>query len=160
MISETSPAQQLKQLAVIYSALFLGILVIAGVAALLVSQSIPNIEENPARDQLVLFIAIGMAILLIFMAHAIPQAMLKKFAPDVNLIQKLEAYRKANIVKLALIEGAAIIASTAFVVTKNTNMLLLVAIVVLFLILNRPTKFKTASDLQLSAEETDQLSRG
>jgi len=159
MTTEMNPGKYLKQLSIIYGAMFTGILIIVVLAALLVSHTALDFPDNPQFDLAVLYIAIGLGLLLLFLAHHYPQTLLKKLSESSFLDEKLKAYQKVTVIRLAFIEAVVMVSSAAFVITENTNMLLLVAIAMLFFILNRPSRYKTAHDLRLNAEETDILSR-
>ncbi|HSV88992.1 MAG TPA: hypothetical protein VLH61_10155 [Bacteroidales bacterium] len=159
MNTENSPGQILKNLSIIYSAMFVGILIVVGIASLMVGQSFPELPDNPLLDLILLYIAIGLGLILIVLAHGVYHSRLKKLPQNSTLLMKMKIYQKAILTRLALIGVATLISSVTFVITKNTNMILLVAITILFFIMHRPSKFKTAGELRLNAEETELLSQ-
>lgn len=98
------------------------------------------------------------AIFLVF-AYVYPQAKLKKIPPDSSLPDKMSRYRELITHRLILIGAAGLATCVFFILTADTNLMVVLAIILIFLILSRPTPFKVKADLALSEEEKKSLMR-
>ena len=76
---------------------------------------------------------------------------------DLTLMGKLDIYRAALILYLALCEGAGLFTVIVYFLTGNKLLLVVIAIVLLAMLLKRPEKFKIFNELQLSSEEQMEL---
>ncbi len=105
--------------------------------------------------------AVSIAITAIFLvfAYTWPQTGIKKIPEDASPEDKLGQYREHMIHRLLLIGLAGLFTCLFFVLTANTNLMVVLAIILIFLILSRPTPFKTKADLALSEEEKKALMR-
>lgn len=74
-----------------------------------------------------------------------------------SLSDKLEAYRVALVLFMALCEGGGIFAAIVYYKTANEWLLVIIGAVLLCMILKRPEKFRIFNELQLSAEEQSEL---
>ncbi|WP_318309720.1 hypothetical protein [Flagellimonas crocea] len=78
---------------------------------------------------------------------------------EMELLTKLTRFQTASIVKYALIEGAAIFCMVIFTNTQNLTYLLIGALIVLYLLFQRPTKQKIEDVLDLRGEEKARFDR-
>ena len=153
------PAEMLKKLQRTYTFVFLSGLLLAGVGSLVVSRLGDTYQFSSIIASIPSYAAIGMVLVLIPLSHALPQRRLKLLNRENPLEILLEHYSKAIILRFALILIAVLFATIGFVITKNTDMLLLVAIGLLFLTLNRPSRFKVAKELKLTSEDEARLTQ-
>jgi hypothetical protein len=74
---------------------------------------------------------------------------------DKNLLleNKLVSYRTANIVRLALLEGANIFNISIMIITANYFFAALFIIIISLFLLNRPTKAKFILEYEISADD-------
>ncbi|RDC56745.1 hypothetical protein DU508_05960 [Pedobacter chinensis] len=70
---------------------------------------------------------------------------------------KINLYQSAFIISSALLEGGALFNIVGFFITHNSFFLIFAAANFIFLILNRPTKDKLISTLQLQYPDTEAL---
>jgi len=151
------PKTIFKNLLKVYWFLFLGMIVFLVIAALLVSNSGPIMEDDPYINQVFKILVIAFTVAGIPLAYTIPQKRIKKINAGLGLAEKLNNYQGALIIRFAITEGVAFFATIAFLLTGDTDLMLLLAIIYLFYIISRPSPFKTAGDLELSEEEKHQL---
>jgi hypothetical protein len=78
-------------------------------------------------------------------------------APELTLLNKLDLYRAALILYLALCEGGGLLAVIVYFLTGNKLLLIVIAFVILAMLQKRPEKFKIFNELQLSSEEQMEL---
>lgn len=159
MTTHTKPTEILKKLQRIYTFMFLSSLSLAGVGSLVVSRLGDTYQFGSTFATLASYVAIGMVLILIPLSQALPQRRIAILNRQNPLEILLEHYSKAIILRFALIQVALLFAISGFVVTKNTDMLLLVAIGLLFLTLNRPSRFKVAKELKLTSEDEARLTQ-
>jgi hypothetical protein len=102
----------------------------------------------------VLFIAV---ISLTVAARMYAKRITAAHATGLSLMDKLNIYRAALILYLALCEGAGLFAVIVYFLTGNMLLLIVVAVVLLAMLLKRPEKSKIFNELQLSSEEQMEL---
>jgi hypothetical protein len=110
----------------------------------------------------VAFIVKTFVILLVIMmipfSFIFPQRMIAGIRTDASLIQKLLTYRMALLIRHGSLNIAGSLLLIAFFQIVDTNLLILLSIILLVFIISRPTIFKIAQDLQLSPQEKEKLS--
>ncbi len=74
-------------------------------------------------------------------------------AGDLNLTDKLNAYRAACIGKFALIEGPALFSMIAYFLYPNLSFMLLAAMLLILFSMQRPTLSMLCMDLQAARED-------
>ena len=107
----------------------------------------------------IFFIAvIVIAIMSIFMAPRLyKKRITDALSPGLSLMDKLNIYRSALIVYLALCEGPGLFAVIVYFLTGYKPLLIVIAVVLLAMLLKRPEKSKIFNDLQLSSQEQLEL---
>ncbi len=151
------PANQLKFLNRLYSIVFFSFIIILILASLVVSNAESLLQKDPELFTVLKSIAIGIAIILIPVAYGWPQKKIKAIGESESLEEKMTDYRKALTIRLYMILITAIAVSLVFMLIGDTNLIMVLAIVLLFLVLSRPTPFKIATDLGLSDQEKLEL---
>lgn len=74
-----------------------------------------------------------------------------------GIYQKLGIYRSAIIIKLTCLEGPALIAAFAFLITSSTFYFAITVFMMFVMLVNRPSKVEMKSDLKLEEEELQTL---
>jgi len=74
-----------------------------------------------------------------------------------NLMGKLEMYRAALILYIALCEGAGLFTAIVYFLTGKIQLLVVIAVIIAAMFLKRPEKLRIFNELQLSAEEQSEL---
>lgn len=157
MTTETKARETFRMLSRIYGILFISIIVVLVIASLIVSNKGHLLPADPNLYSILKFVAIGIAIIALPLAWAYPQNLIKKISEEWSLVEKMEKYRDALFFRFAVVESAAILVSILFLLIGDTDLMLVLAIILLFYILSRPTLFKAAADLELTEEEKKQL---
>ncbi|HRI26630.1 MAG TPA: hypothetical protein PK239_11520 [Chitinophagales bacterium] len=119
-------------------------------------------QENASNHAILQLPAAMLSITAILLAPAFYLRILKsRFqAPDAparSLEEKIQIYQSANIVKLALLEGAAMFCAVCLMVTGEQFYAWLFIATFFSFMLHRPTPVKCAADLQLSETEKAEL---
>jgi hypothetical protein len=117
---------------------------------------------NTNYDTGVAFIVKTFVIMLVIMmipfSFIFPQRMIAGIKPEASLIQKLLTYRMALLIRHGALNMAGSLILIAFFLIVDTNLLILLSIILLVFFISRPTIFKLAQDLQLNPQEKDKLS--
>lgn len=150
---ETKPQtskQYFTTLSIIHFALVAGQVLFMGV--LLYMQSNGGTEvESGADTSFMLIATLAMAGILVGMF--ITRNRLASIEQGSELKDKLAQYSTTLIIKYALLEGPSLVALVFFLQSGNYYLLGISAFLIIFLIINRPTKEKALSDLPLSHKE-------
>jgi hypothetical protein len=154
---DSDPKAIYKNLTRVYWILFLMMISFLIVASLFVSNIGPLTGHDTLIHQILKLLVIGFTVVIIPVAHSVPQRMIKKIGPETSLGERLGKYQQALIIRFALTEGVAFFAIVSFLLTGDNDLILLLAIILLFFIISRPNNFKTSHDLGLSALEKKQL---
>ena len=156
-LGSTTGNKYVKTLTVTHTALLGGVLAFAGLTLFL------NLEEMSfefdMQDTMLLIFPI-IAISALSMVRIIPQKMIDAAKKESRLLSKLEKYRSALMIKYVLIEGPAMFGIIFFLSTKNAAFIAIAGVLVAFYILQRPTKEKVESELELRGEERDIFRNG
>ncbi len=144
---------QLNFLKRLYGVLFASLIILLLFASIMVSNYGPLLSPNPPLFENLKTVAIAVAGIFLAIAFIYPQRQIGKISNTFSLAEKIDLYRKPIIIRLILITDAGIVSSLIFLLTADTNLMLILAIILILFILARPTPFKIASDLKLSEEE-------
>ncbi len=147
----------LKSVMKIYGIIFIAIIVSIVIASLYVSNSGSILQEKSPAAYFMQWIAIAATIGILPAGYISSQRSIKKIKTSISLSAKLLPYRKAMIFKFLSILSAAVLSSAFFLLTGNTNLMLILAIIILFYIISKPNPFKIADDLNLNEEEKQEL---
>jgi hypothetical protein len=134
-------------------------LALAGVIIVFFYVLAPTIEPNDSLGMTFEFVVPLVAILSIGAGIFVSRQRLKSITNEMSLVDKLNTYKLASIVKWATVEGAALFASIAYILTFHNNLILYATMLGVYLIYTRPIKSKIIEDLKLSDEEAETLMR-
>jgi len=147
----------LKQIQLVYSTFFFGSMLLAGIASIIVSRLGHAYQVPQGIAAAASYIAIAIVLILISLSQSLPQKKVNRISKEIPLDTRIQEYKKAILPRLIMILFASLAAVIGFLIAENTDLLLLVAISMIFFILNRPSVFKVIKDLNLSPEEEAQL---
>jgi hypothetical protein len=153
----SDPKAIYKNLTLVYWLLFLTMVSFLIIASLVVSNIGPMMGQDPLIHQILKLLVIGFTVVIIPLAHSVPQRMIKKIGPEATLSEKIGKYQQALIIRFALTEGVAFFAIVAFLFTGDNDLILILAIILLFFVISRPNNFKTSHDLGLTELEKKQM---
>ena len=144
-----------KTIQVVYTALIIGILVLSAVLYYISNNLRYELElSNPFALVVVIVAASG-----IFLSPILYRSILNGIQSSANLKSKLNKYMTATIVKGALLEGPALLASIVAYITQNGLFFIVTALMLLVMYLKFPSKVKFLSEVQLSMDEKSQLNQ-
>jgi len=146
-----------RKLNKVYGAMFFILILLLLLASILVSNYGPLSQQHPQQTALFKSINIAITALILILAYVYPQLQIKKMDSSMALQEKIDAYSRIIRFRLLMIVAAGLITCLFFLMTGDTNLMVVLAIIIIFLILARPTPFKTAADLNLSEEEKNIL---
>jgi cobalamin biosynthesis protein CobD/CbiB len=143
----------IKTLQILFKALLLGPLLFIAIVIVLFATGalIPGITGATAN--IFLYVVIVVAVLATTMSYKLFSQKLEEAKQQNDLTNKLDGYRAAFILQLALCEGPALFSVICYFLTENKMLL----VVLLFLVLNfarlYPTKTKIVQQLELDDNE-------
>jgi len=122
-----------------------------------------NFLEKPAlNDESLSLVFLIVVLLIAMMSIAAATRMYAKritgaHVLGLTLMDKLNIYRAALVLYLALCEGAGLFAVIVYFLTGNKVLLVVVSAVIIAMLLKRPEKSKIFNELQLSSQEQLEL---
>lgn len=146
-----------RSLTRIYGIFFLAMILFLVIASLMLSHRGPLSQTTDQLQVIQKAIAIGLAIVLLPLAYGYPQRQIRRIGQEWKLNLKINIYRQAVTLRLAIVASVFLINAIFFLVTGDNDLLMVLAITLVFFILNRPTPFRAATDMGLSDEEKMQL---
>jgi hypothetical protein len=112
-----------------------------------------NIEGISGMNTIFMFITPVVVLSSILASKFIYTKRVTEFDKSLSLEIKLVSYRTANIVKLALLEGANIFNISIMVITTDYFFAAIFIIIIILFFLNRPTKEKFIVEYEISAND-------
>ena len=152
-----SPKEALRAITIFFYSMIGGLLMFAVIVFALTFLETPGLTDK-SMEQIFLVIVLFAAII----STTLATRLYKKRVAETNslsltLMDKLNMYRAALILYLALCEGAGIFAVIVYFLTGNNLLLIIIAFVLFVMLLKRPEKFKIFNELQLSSDEQSEL---
>lgn len=93
----------------------------------------------------------------IFASRFIYNKQVTEFDKSLPLENKMASFRTANIIKLALLEGANIITVSIMIITANYFFAALFVVVIVLVFFNKPSKEKFIIEYEISADDALKL---
>lgn len=143
-----------RLLNVLYLAMIGGVLVFAAVAYYLVQTGFAGAPQLTSILQYVVPLFAFGAVLL---AHFIFGRLMQQAIALPLLAAKLERYRMAIVIRSAMIEGAGLFSTVAYLQTGSIQFLVLTAAVVAIYFVKRPSPADCISALQLQGRDAEQV---
>jgi hypothetical protein len=116
-----------------------------------------NIGEFGGLNSIFMFVTPVVVLSSIIGSKFIYTKQVTEFDKSLSLENKLMAYRTANIIKLALLEGANIFNISIMIITANYFFAALFIVIIVLFFFNRPTKEKFIMDFEVSADDALKL---
>jgi len=155
MPNKSSVSTTLKNTTRIYYALLLLALLVLLVSSLLSNQIGPVVGNDPQTNYFLKLFLYCFAALAMFVAFYYPSRIVKQLAAEASIDDKLSAYKKASIIRFAIFSFTAIMVSLFFILTADNNILLVKAIILLFMIIYKPSELKIKTDLNINDDEAN-----
>lgn len=144
-----------KTIQIIYGVFILAVIVFSGVVFYGIEPQTFNLNTNDPFTIVVPVVAISS----IFLSNILYQKMLEKIPTTSGLQSKLAHYQTSTIVKGAVLESSALLATVAAFVTNTISFLLITVIIVIVMYLKFPKKEKFNEEVKLTFEEKSELDR-
>ncbi|WP_422107933.1 hypothetical protein [Winogradskyella sp.] len=139
---------------ILHYAYSLAVLVFGTIALYITDNATMNLNDtNDIFFYLVPILGMGGPIA----SHFIFNNLLKAVHAKPTLKEKLVSYQSARIIRLALIEGPAILGIVIFMTTTNLFYLVISGVLLVYMIFLRPTHSVIREDLNLNAEQDREL---
>ncbi len=148
-----------KKMNRMYSTVFFALIILLLISSIYVSNLGAILGYDAVLFSYLQAVSIAITAIFLVFAYAWPQAGIKKIPEDALLEDKLHQYHEFINKRLLFIGLAGLFTCLFFVLTADTNLMVVLAIILIFLILSRPTPFKTKADINLSEEEKKALMR-
>lgn len=148
--------QYFTSLKIIHIAMLMGQMMMLLMFYFIVQSNGEGISPNEEGDNFAFIlkaIASFLVVSCVLLSQLIPKTQLKTIRKMASLKQKLKDYRALQIVKYALLEGAAMATLVFYFITGELFFLMLVLPLVLVFFFERPSQFKTISDLELKKDD-------
>ena len=157
MENKTSLSENLRSISILFTALFTGIILFAGISVLLNRINGPFLH-NPKFSQIFLGVVVTLTVICLFLAHSnYNKRMRPEMQTTLSLSEKLNQYRSALIKYMSFIEGPAILSIIGFLLTGYFRFLAITFILLLNMLLKRPSKMRMISELQLNSNEQSEF---
>jgi DMSO/TMAO reductase YedYZ heme-binding membrane subunit len=140
-----------------YRILFFSLIFYIVASSLYVSNVGAVMENDPQMSYIVTMILTFLILILAPVSYLVPQKQIARIDPLALLADKLVLYRKAMFLRYLAMNLAGLFIAIGFAATANTNLILGLAIILLFFIIFKPSPFKIALDLALGDEEKQKL---
>ncbi|MCU0342198.1 MAG: hypothetical protein MUF28_00070 [Ignavibacterium sp.] len=144
-----------KTLDAVFFALLSG-QIIYFIVGLLIVQS-GNITGFGGLNTIFMFITPVVVLTSIFASKFIYNKQVTEFDKSLSLENKMASFRIANIIKLALLEGANIITVSIMIITANYFFAALFVVVIVLVFFNKPSKEKFIIEYEISADDALKL---
>ncbi|WP_046757016.1 hypothetical protein [Kordia jejudonensis] len=153
-IQGLTPNKFVQTLTIIYMALLSGLLFFMAIVFFQFDGAMtPTFDTSDTLLLVYPVIAVG----AILGSQTIFKKLLASAESKPSLKAKLASYQTASIIKFAMIEGPAFFGIILSMITGNTAFMAIAGVLVLFLMLQRPSKTKVESDLKLRGDHRNQF---
>lgn len=153
---EFTPNKFVQTLTMIYMALLSGLLFFIAIVFFQFDGGMtPTFDTSDTLLLIYPVIAIG----AIVVSQMIFKKLLAAAENKPGLKNKLDSYQTASIIKFAMIEGPAFLGIVLSMTTGNTAFIAIAGVLVIFLILQKPSRTKVESDLNLRGDDRNRFNR-
>ncbi|WP_298518576.1 hypothetical protein [uncultured Kordia sp.] len=149
-----TPNSFVKTLTIIHFVLVAGLVILAGIFSY---DDIGTAKFSFDTTDMFLLIFPVIVISTLTMSRIMFQKMVQNAKNMEGLKKMLTQYQTASIVKFALIESPAMFGIVMYMVSKNATFIAISGVLILYLILQRPSKSKIENDLELRGEARNQF---
>lgn len=145
---KATPKSRLQTMTILHAATVMPIVIFLGVAYFLTDQEDFS-DDSDLSKMLLIFVPI-IAIIGFTIGTFIFRKQLVKIRKLEHLKDKQLQYQTISIMQYALLEGPGLFAAVAYFMTGDLIFAGIAVVIIVLLLMNRPTKFKIVSDLELS----------
>ncbi|MEO0895877.1 MAG: hypothetical protein AAFY71_05735 [Bacteroidota bacterium] len=148
-----------SSLTILWFAFIMGQILFAGVAYYVGKTDGLLGEEESTLENLFIYIVPAVAVSAIGISTFLHRNILGQAKNQTGLSGKMDKYRSAFIIKMALHEGPSLLSLVAFFLTGNMLFLAVSGVIILLQAVMRPSPEKAIEELQLVGDEKDILQR-
>ncbi len=153
---ELTPNKFVQTLTIIYMALLSGLLFFVAIIFFQFDGGMtPTFDTSDTLLLVYPIIAIG----AILGSQTIFKKLLTAAESKPGLKAKLASYQTASIIKFAIIEGPAFFGIILSMITGNTAFIAIAGVLIIYLLLQKPSRSKVESELNLRGEHRNQFNR-
>lgn len=153
---ENNKPAALLSLRIVYFALLAGMLMFAAITYLIGLNQPPVMPDVEMRKNFFLGV-LAVAAICLTAASVLSERDLKKIADNGNLQQQFEKYRAISIRTYALFEAPAMLAIICYFLTQQSQLFIIIAIIIVRYLVEIPSARKIAERLKVSEEELKSL---
>ncbi len=155
----TGPKEHYKQINLIFIGLFLGIVILFGASVFVrITHNFRFTFNDQEEIGFIFKILLGVFIIFLLpLSYIMHKRKIEKLNKSLNLIQKLQVYKKSLIVKLIMIEYLCFFNLVTFFLFGGSYLLIPASVFLLILLMNRPTIRKISTELNLKIEEREKI---
>lgn len=156
-MQKQKPYEILRSMGLLYWAMLLGLVMLVALSAWFVNHSGAALGNDPQSQYIVNTVLIFLLIAIAPLSYIVPQRMIAAIDRTLPLEDKLLRYKLPVLIRYFLLNMAGSLIAVGFMLSGNTNLMYLQAIVMLFFLVYKPSPFKVASDLDLNEQERQKL---
>jgi hypothetical protein len=153
--NQRSSSTFVKNLVIIHLAIFSGLFIFTAV-----SYFIRNTTEallDPVQLEILTYISLMLLLINIPLGYWLHNKKMKGIVKNSDITIKLMTYQSSHIIKITLYEGVGFLSCIVLLLGGKDLILIQIAIILLFILLNTPSASKLADELDLSPDEIEML---
>lgn len=145
--------KQIKQIRIIFYAIFCGLLLLGLGAVALVKGNGVFMPLTPIQMQYLETLVMIMAFGGIPAAHYFHKKKTESIHPDVDVVEKLSRYRVSFFIKMTIFEGVSLISLLAYVMSGINTFLIIFGCMMIVVLISYPSQSRIAEDLDVESAE-------
>jgi Na+/glutamate symporter len=159
--NNSSPKNALKTITIIHAALLAGQLLFLVMTFVVITKPIGLDFANSNHDPQ-FYVALILGVVCLNVGTMIFKQQINRFNTEADqkratLSEKMRAYQSALIVRYALLEGPSLFCIISFLTSGNLFYLIISGLLIIFMLMLRPTVQTAERNLQLTYEEMQEL---
>ncbi len=150
-----TPQSYITTITIIHLGMFTGVAIFAIVVYLQLDEG-SELKINYSEDLLFFLVPLA-AVGAYFLGDMLFHKKIDALIETNSLKEKIMGYQTAFIIRLALLEGSAFFALSAYIIMQNLYYLLIFGLILLLFLLLKPSKQKIENDLKLNQTHRSQF---
>jgi hypothetical protein len=150
--NQNSTKEYFKLISIIHTALVLGVILFGAIVCLFIVD-FQHVDSQSVLANLFVYLVPGLIMAGIIASNVIFRIKLNNLLNSEELIVKMEVYRRASIIRSAFIQLPALFALMVIFMTSDINYLVYAGLMIILLIIKRPTLKLAISELRLDQKE-------
>ena len=143
-----------SRISIIHMALFSGQLILLAVMLYLKASYTVSLD---IQDDIYIFLVLGLAVASYMLGNYLYKARISSIIPSESFEVKLNSFRSAAILRMALIEAATLFAIIAYFFNGNFLFILVAFIMLIYFFMIKPSRPIIQQEAKLNAAESKQL---